>query len=260
MVLVGAVAVAAHSVAENANARSLAADSLKPVSPVAASLAPSAAIKGSLLAEPLLHDVEPIAQKGALIGAGAEVQVASKGDFAITSTLAPREDSIMAMVRLPESPPLWKLEESFRLGREQKKAVLEKRRVRLAEQRCLATAIYFEARSESEDGQLAVARVILNRVKDPEYPKTICGVVYQGAERHNSCQFSFACDGRVDQPKTRQAWAKAQRVASRAMAGQNDIAIVSTATHYHADYVQPSWANAMKRLIKIGRHIFYTDG
>ena len=259
MVLVGAVAVAAHSVAENANARSLAADSLKPVSPVAASLAPSTAIKGSLLAEPLLHEVEPIAPKSGLAGE-AEVLVASKGDFAITSTLAPREDSIMAMVRLPESPPLWKLEESFKLGREQKKAVLEKRRARLAEQRCLATAIYFEARSESEEGQMAVARVILNRVKDPEYPKTICGVVYQGAERRNSCQFSFACDGRVDQPKTRQAWSRAQRVASRAMAGQNDIAIVSTATHYHADYVQPSWANAMRRLIKIGRHIFYTDG
>jgi Cell Wall Hydrolase len=263
MVLVGAVALAAHSVAENANARGLASENLKPISPIAASLtpaAPSAAIKGSLLAEPLLHDVDPIAPKGALVEAEADIVIASKGDFVTTMTLAPREDSITAMVRLPETPSLSKLEESFRLGREQKKAVLEKRRVRLAEQRCLATAIYFEARSESEEGQMAVARVILNRVKDPEYPKTVCGVVYEGANRRNSCQFSFACDGRADQPKTRHAWAKAQRVASRAMAGQNDIAIVSTATHYHADYVQPSWANAMKRLIKIGRHIFYVDG
>jgi spore germination cell wall hydrolase CwlJ-like protein len=155
---------------------------------------------------------------------------------------------------------VWKLEESFKLRRDEKAAVMAKRRARLAEERCLATAIYFEARSESEAGQMAVARVILNRVRDPEYPKSICGVVYQGADRRNSCQFSFACDGRVDQPKTRQAWAKAQRVAKRAMAGENSVNIISTATHYHADYVQPSWANAMKRLIKIGRHIFYTDG
>lgn len=260
MVLVGAIALAAQTISENANARSLASVSLKPVSPIAASLAPPAPIKGSLLAEPLLHEVEPVSPKGGLIEAEGAVRVASKGDFVTTMTLAPREDSMSAMVRLPETPSLSKLEESFRLGREQKKAVLEKRRTRLAEQRCLATAIYFEARSESEEGQLAVARVILNRVKDPQYPKSVCGVIYQGADRRNSCQFSFACDGRVDQPKTRQAWAKAQRVAARAMAGQDDIEIISTATHYHADYVQPSWANAMKRLVKIGRHIFYTDG
>lgn len=260
MILVGAVALAAQTISENANARSLASDNLKPVSPLAASLAPGAAIKGSLLAGPLLHEVEPVTPKGALLDGGADVQVASKGDFAATMTIAPREDSMAVMARLPETPSLSKIEESFRLGREHRKAVLDKRRTRLAEQRCLATAIYFEARSESEEGQMAVARVILNRVKDPEYPKTVCGVIYQGADRRNSCQFSFACDGRVDQPKTRHAWAKAQRVAARAMAGQDDIAIVSTATHYHADYVQPSWANAMKRLIKIGRHIFYTDG
>ena len=137
--------------------------------------------------------------------------------------------------------------------------MLAERKQRLAEQSCLATAIYYEARSESELGQLAVAKVILNRVRDPAYPKTVCGVVYQGAERGRSCQFSFACDGRAEQPRSGPAWQEAKAIANRAMAGEADVKIISTATHYHADYVQPRWAGTMKRLIKIGRHIFYRE-
>ncbi len=258
MVLVGAVAFAAQTIAENANARAVASDPLKPIETVIGSEPTLGVMKGSFLADTALHELEPVTSRGALLYSGDAV-VASKGDFETDDAVAPREDSIMALVRLPESPSLSKLGESFKLGREQKAAVLAKRKQRLAEQQCLATAVYFEARSESEEGQLAVARVILNRVKDPEFPKTICGVVYQGAQNRHGCQFSFACDGRADQPKTRQAWSQAQRVASRAMAGQNDIAIMATATHYHADYVQPSWASTMKRLIKIGRHIFYSE-
>jgi spore germination cell wall hydrolase CwlJ-like protein len=137
--------------------------------------------------------------------------------------------------------------------------VLAERKKRLAEQACLATAVYYEARSESELGQLAVAKVILNRVRDPAYPKSICGVVYQGADKGHGCQFSFACDGRAEQPRSGKAWAEAKQIASRAMAGEADVKIISTATHYHADYVQPRWAGTMKRLIKIGRHVFYRD-
>ena len=108
-------------------------------------------------------------------------------------------------------------------------------------------------------GQLAVAKVILNRLKDPNYPKTICGVVYQGASRNNSCQFSFACDGLSDQPTVRSSWKQAKRVAAKAMAGDQSIKIMTAATHYHADYVTPKWAASLKRVIKIGRHIFYTN-
>jgi spore germination cell wall hydrolase CwlJ-like protein len=136
---------------------------------------------------------------------------------------------------------------------------IAQRRVQLAEENCLARAVYFEARSESELGQVAVAKVILNRVKDPEYPKTICGVVYQGSGRRNSCQFSFACDGLPDDVKSATAWANAKRVAKMTIAGDAKVAALTTATNYHADYVKPKWAKSMKRLVKIGRHIFYED-
>ena len=142
--------------------------------------------------------------------------------------------------------------------KETQKAIAQ-RRVQLAEENCLARAVYFEARSESELGQVAVAKVILNRVKDPEYPNTICGVVYQGSGRRNSCQFSFACDGLPDDVKSASAWANAKRVAKMTIAGDAKVAALTNATNYHADYVKPKWAKSMKRLVKIGRHIFYED-
>jgi spore germination cell wall hydrolase CwlJ-like protein len=104
-----------------------------------------------------------------------------------------------------------------------------------------------------------VAKVILNRVKDPEYPNTICGVVYQGSGRRNSCQFSFACDGLPDDVRSASAWANSKRIAQKALAGDAKVSAIGTATNYHADYVRPKWAKSMKRLIKIGRHVFYED-
>ncbi len=133
------------------------------------------------------------------------------------------------------------------------------RRFQLAEENCLARAVYFEARSETELGQLAVAKVILNRVKDPEYPKSICGVVYQGSGKRNSCQFSFACDGLPDDVKSPVAWANAKRIAQMAMSGDAKVAAIGSATNYHADYVNPAWARSMRRLIKIGHHVFYEN-
>lgn len=134
------------------------------------------------------------------------------------------------------------------------------RRMQMAEENCLARAVYFEARSESELGQLAVAKVILNRVKDPEYPKSICGVVYQGSGRRNSCQFSFACDGLPDDVKSPTAWANSKRIAQMAISGDAKVAAIGSATNYHADYVNPAWAKSMRRLIKIGHHVFYEEG
>lgn len=130
-------------------------------------------------------------------------------------------------------------------------------RVRSAEENCLARAIYFEARSEPDLGQLAVAKVILNRVKSPDFPKTICGVVYQGSENRNSCQFSFACDGVTSAIKQPEAWAHAKMIADRALANDPSVAMLGGAVNYHADYVNPRWSKSMRRLIRIGHHIFY---
>jgi spore germination cell wall hydrolase CwlJ-like protein len=125
---------------------------------------------------------------------------------------------------------------------------------------CLARAVYFEARSESQLGQLAVATVILNRAKAENYPSSICGVVYQGASRPNACQFSFACDGQSDLPQTGRAWEAALAVTTLALSDDEPMQSVGTATFYHADYVTPVWSKSMHRLTKIGRHIFYSQG
>lgn len=153
------------------------------------------------------------------------------------------------------------IEQSFKLKKAEKQKVIAQRRTRLAEENCLARAIYFEARSESEIGQMAVAKVILNRVKSPDYPNTICGVVYQGSQRRNSCQFSFACDGLPDDIKQPAAWSNSKRIAQKALAGDSKVAsMLNGVTNYHADYVNPKWARSMRKAIKIGRHIFYTGG
>ena len=121
---------------------------------------------------------------------------------------------------------------------------------------CLTAAIYYEARSEPIDGQRAVAQVVLNRVRDRAFPKSICGVVYQGAERQTGCQFSFTCDGSLHQPREPAAWARASAVAQAALAGMV-YAPVGAATFYHANYVLPWWASSLNRIGAIGSHIFY---
>ena len=125
------------------------------------------------------------------------------------------------------------------------------------EKRCLSNAIYFEARGEPIEGQLAVAQTILNRVRSDAYPNTVCSVVYQGQQRHNRCQFSFACDGIPDRTNERAQWELAQDLASRVADGKVWLPEVGFATHYHADYVRPSWLYLMHRLARVGRHIFY---
>nr|WP_246232626.1 cell wall hydrolase [Aurantimonas aggregata] len=125
------------------------------------------------------------------------------------------------------------------------------------EQNCLANGIYFEARGESATGQAAVAQVILNRVRNPAYPKTICGVVYQNKNWRNRCQFSFACDGSRPRVGDRSAWARAKQVAEQVTKGDIWLSDVGSATHYHATYVRPRWASAMERVDKIGKHVFY---
>ncbi|UVK44275.1 cell wall hydrolase [Mesorhizobium sp. AR07] len=125
------------------------------------------------------------------------------------------------------------------------------------EQACLANGIYFEARSESVRGQAAVAQVILNRVRNPAYPNSICGVVYQNDSWFNRCQFSFACDGRKKRIDSPAAYKTAQDIAMAVTAGKIFIPEVGSSTHYYAQYVHPGWARTMQKMTKIGLHIFY---
>ena len=121
---------------------------------------------------------------------------------------------------------------------------------------CLAQAVYYEAASESLDGQRAVAQVVLNRVRNPAFPGSVCGVVYQGAERTTGCQFTFTCDGSLARLPSRQGWDRARTIAAAALKG-TVFAPVGNATHYHADFVLPYWAPTLAKSTKIGAHIFY---
>ena len=122
---------------------------------------------------------------------------------------------------------------------------------------CLAAAVYYEAGTEPLAGQRAVAQVVLNRVRDPRFPASVCGVVFQGARRHTGCQFSFVCDGsyRRRQPGAPQL-ARARSVAEQALAGQV-AAEVGTATHYHTSRVHPAWERRLVQVNRVGAHIFY---
>jgi len=126
-----------------------------------------------------------------------------------------------------------------------------------SEQRCLAEAIYFEARGESYNGQVAVSQVVLNRVRNPAYPNTICGVVYQNRKMRNACQFSFACDLVPDRVVDDRHWRQAQEIARETTAGRLKIPEIEASTHYHATYVKPRWAKSMQKQKQIGLHIFY---
>jgi len=127
---------------------------------------------------------------------------------------------------------------------------------RLRAERCLTSAIYYEAASESEAGQRAVAQVVLNRLAHPAYPKTVCGVVYQGSERWTGCQFSFTCDGSLARRPQRLFWERAAMVAREALSGYV-YSPVGLATHYHTLAVNPYWAPSLQQLGTIGAHRFY---
>ena len=129
---------------------------------------------------------------------------------------------------------------------------------------CLALAIYYEARGESEDGQVAVSQVILNRVDSKRYPNTICGVVFQNAHWRNRCQFSFACDGKPERPKNAKVWSRSKELARQMLCGPECsletvplTGSVRHATHYHANYVSPGWSRRMRLVGRIGQHRFY---
>jgi spore germination cell wall hydrolase CwlJ-like protein len=123
--------------------------------------------------------------------------------------------------------------------------------------KCLTEAIYFEARGEPVRGQIAVAQVVMNRVFSGYYPNTVCGVVYQNANRHLACQFTFACDGNPEVVREPEAWDRAKKIAAETLDGQLWLPEVGKATHYHAYWVHPSWVHEMTRMYKLGVHTFY---
>ena len=125
-----------------------------------------------------------------------------------------------------------------------------------AELDCLAKAVYYEARSEPTRGQMAVAEVVMNRVNDSRFPKTVCGVVYQGQTREVGCQFTFTCDGSLRIAPAGPAWDRARDVALHVALGLNKP-VTDHATHYHTDTVNPYWSPGMVKTTEVGQHIFY---
>jgi len=130
-------------------------------------------------------------------------------------------------------------------------------KARAKAEKCLANAVYFEARGEPVRGQIAVAQVVMNRVFSPFYPDTVCEVVYQNADRRNACQFTFACDGIPDVVTEPDAWERAKRIARDMLDGKLWLAEIAKSTHYHAYWVRPDWIGEMRRIDHIGVHIFY---
>ncbi|MEX0591601.1 MAG: cell wall hydrolase, partial [Xanthobacteraceae bacterium] len=124
-------------------------------------------------------------------------------------------------------------------------------------EKCLADAIYFESRGESERGQIAVAQVVVNRVFSGFYPEDVCGAVYQNAHRYLACQFTFACEGKKLVVNDQPAWERATRIARDMLDGKLWLADVGKATHYHAYWVKPDWIREMRTIKRIGVHTFY---
>ena len=153
--------------------------------------------------------------------------------------------SVMLTLPLPK-PPLSPAQRLELQGKDYDKA-----------EKCLAQAIYFEARNEPARGQQAVAQVVLNRVFSPYYPKDVCSVVYQNAHRHLSCQFTFACDGKPETVNEQGAWTRANRIATQTLNAKVWLPEVDKATHYHAAYVRPNWIRDMKVMVRYGLHTFY---
>ncbi|MFB9264868.1 cell wall hydrolase [Bradyrhizobium erythrophlei] len=130
-------------------------------------------------------------------------------------------------------------------------------KARAKSEKCLAEAVYFEARGEAVRGQIAVAQVVLNRAFSGKYPETVCGVVYQNKHRHFACQFTFACDNVRDVVREPDMWERAQKIAKAILDGKLWLPEVDRSTHYHAYWVRPSWVSEMKKTYKFGVHTFY---
>jgi len=212
-------------------------------------------------------DVDPPAPTAALpFGDGATP--GAPLDFALNSSTPTPSDGKLIVAAVVQKPPAAAAVQSAAAaqttvvsplsaaGRPDYAALIDPKNS-AREMRCLAEAIYFEARSEPETGQAGVAQVVLNRVRSGIFPTNVCGVVYQDRNRPFACQFSFACEGkslRVEEPA---AWATATRVAQAVVTGAAYNPKLAEAVNYHANYVYPFWAPSLRRVDRIGAHIFY---
>ena len=176
-----------------------------------------------------------------------------------SATPAPADSTPVEVVALPGEPrrAAPAMGEAPAAGARPNYAALLDQDKSARENRCLAEAIYFEARGESEEGQAAVAQVVLNRVASGLYPPTICGVVFQNRQRRHGCQFSFACEGKSLRVTEPDAWLKAEQIAAEVTNGTTYVSDIAGSTHYHANYVRPRWARRLEKMDVIGHHIFY---
>jgi hypothetical protein len=223
----------------------------RPVAPEATTI--SVSVPTSSTVSPQLSEIA--AKSRASVPPDQEFKLASLPSSEIASVspiLTPAAPSAPVLIPLSEvplpraAPPI---PPAVRLGLRDKEYARA--------QRCLANAIYFEARSEPIRGQMAVAQVVLNRVFSGFYPNDVCGVVYQNANRHLACQFTFACDGKSKLITERGHWAVANRIAKQTLDGQIYVPEVGKSTHYHASYVHPNWVREMRKLVRFGVHSFY---
>ncbi len=178
----------------------------------------------------------------------AETELVSAGRPA-TSIVATRP-SVSTMAPIPDA------DETGTVSTDQAETELAKGK-RSGAKDCLATAIYFEARGESAKGQRAVGEVILARTRQHGRPGTVCGVVYEGSTRRTGCQFSFTCDGIADVVRNTAAWTRAKRAAALVLSSKGRRKVARGATHYHATSVRPYWASSLRKVARIGSHIFY---
>ena len=180
----------------------------------------------------------------------AKVEAVAPPPAALPTDLRPLapETALAVNAQIPLSAP-GSAAQPFSLGKASSET-----RARALE--CLTSAIYYEAGQESTDGQRAVAQVVLNRVRHPAFPNSVCGVVYEGSTRITGCQFTFTCDGSMSRAPVPALWNRAQKVA-KDMLGGLVFAPVGHATHYHADYVVPYWASSLVKTSVQGVHIFY---
>jgi hypothetical protein len=248
----------APAMSASAKTSTLTAATPAPTSAPALSTAPVALTPSSQSPAPQLASLSPEAVSAnakAVDGADApSFQLASiapgVGTPPLTNAVLPSPYIPLDKVPLPvPSPPIPPPSPAYRLKLDDKAYAKA--------QRCLANAVYFEARSESIRGQMAVAQVVMNRVFSDFYPDDVCGVVYQNSHRRLACQFTFACDGKSKAIHDRHSWAVANRIARQTLDGQIYLPEVGKSTHYHAAYVRPIWAREMRKLARFGLHSFY---
>lgn len=215
--------------------------------PAAAAVSPpqdgsAMTMRPAALNERLLQGATPAIRRAAALGSATPAPAAQAPVEAAALQLEARARAGMGETRAKARPDY---------------AALDVRDEKTGEQRCLAEAIYFEARGESEEGQAGVAQVVLNRVSSGLYPATICGVVYQNRQHFHACQFSFACEGKSLRIAEPDAWRRAARIAAEVTNGSTYVSDIGSSTHFHASYVRPRWARRLEKMDAIGHHVFY---